>query len=364
MFGGPQQVLYLLTNSGCGYENILLCPQGSEVEKAAKEQGIKTVSVPMAGDIDATLIYRLCSVIKQLNIQLLVVHSRRGADYYAGIAARLMNIKAILVRRVDNTESRLVSRFKYAMYEKTICISDAIRSVLISQGVPETKLTVIKDSVDTQTFQPASRLPGVLNKRFGIPKDSIVVGVIAQLIARKGHRHLIDIMPRILTTVPEAHFVFFGKGKEEVALKKIVNEANLSKYVTFAGFCSDMPDIIPQLDLVAHPALKEGMGVALLQASSCGVPIVAYSAGGIPEAVEHMQTGYLANVGDLQGLKSGICKLLLSNQHRKALGHQGRNKALSDFDVTNMVEQYKKVYQEITSEFCDCAHYEKKINEV
>ena len=350
MLGGAQQVVYLLAGeSPSKHEHIFLCPDGSDVMRHASEQGIDVIGIKMKGDIDPGLIFRLYKLIKLHSIELLIIHSRRGADFYGGMAAKLAGIRSILVRRVDNPEARLVTKLKYRLYDKTVCISDAIGRVLLSQGVSSSQIEVIKDCVDSDLFTPTSARVGDLPKRLGIPKNKLTVGVIAQLIPRKGHRFLLQTAPEILRRVPNVHFVFLGAGGFRDTLEQQVAELNLGEHVTFTGFREDIHRIIPQLDIVAHPALMEGMGVALLQSSSAGVPVVAFSAGGIPEVVEHEKTGFLVSIGDTEGLQSSLITLLESETLRSSLGRRGREKIVAEFSIQHMQERYESLYDRIAT---------------
>jgi glycosyltransferase involved in cell wall biosynthesis len=114
--------------------------------------------------------------------------------------------------------------------------------------------------------------------------DVLLVGVVAQLIERKGHRFLLDALPALIAARPNLQLVFFGKGPLAGLLQERIDGEGLADHVRLAGFRDDLTDLLPCLDLLVHPATMEGLGVSLLQASAAGVPIVASRAGGIPEA--------------------------------------------------------------------------------
>lgn len=348
MLGGAQQLIYLLAGtSSSKHDHMVLCPENSEVMSKFSAEGLNVVGTRVLGDVDPFFIFRLCKLILKHEIDLIIVHSRRGADFYGGLAAKLIGIKSILVRRVDNPESRFISKLKYSLYDKTVCISDAIASVLTSQGVPSSKLEVIKDCVDTDMFLPNTNQENDLLGRIDIPNNKLTVGIIAQLIPRKGHKFLLEVMPDILAKFPEVHCVFLGAGSSREALEQLSADLNLRTAVTFAGFRRDIHKIIPQLDIVVHPATMEGMGVALLQSSSAGVPVVAFAAGGIPEVIDHEQTGLLVPVGDEIGLKKSLMTLLGSSKLRRQYGEKGRHKMLEEFSLASMRDRYESIYDSL-----------------
>ena len=123
----------------------------------------------------------------------------------------------------------------------------------------------------------------------------------------------------------------------------------MSDRVALAGFRDDLQRILPCLDLVVHPALMEGMGVSLLQASCAGVPIVASRVGGIPEAVHEGVTGVLVSPNDASALAEAIIDLLKAPERRKAMGRSGRQWVETYFSEDRMVEGNLSVYQHLLS---------------
>ncbi|NJN47353.1 MAG: glycosyltransferase family 4 protein, partial [Candidatus Competibacteraceae bacterium] len=109
----------------------------------------------------------------------------------------------------------------------------------------------------------------------------------------------------------------------------------------------DMHTILPALDLVVHPAFMEGLGVALLQAAACGVPIVASRVGGIPEIVRNGVNGTLIPAGDPLALAQAVNGLLADTERAAAYGQAGRRIALTDFSIAAMVEGNYRVYQDV-----------------
>jgi glycosyltransferase involved in cell wall biosynthesis len=105
-----------------------------------------------------------------------------------------------------------------------------------------------------------------------------------------------------------------------------------------------MARIIPALDLLVHPAFMEGLGVVLLQAAACGLPIVAGRAGGIPEIVRHGENGLLVEPGDVAGLAAALNALLADAGLRQRYGSAGRAIVERDFSIAAMVAGNRQVY--------------------
>jgi glycosyltransferase involved in cell wall biosynthesis len=181
--------------------------------------------------------------------------------------------------------------------------------------------------------------------QFGLRPNDKVIGVIAQLIPRKGHRYLIKAAPTILDHYPETRFLFFGQGPLQRDLEQLSKSLHMADKVHFAGFRTDLNRILPCLDLVVHPATMEGLGVSLLQAAAAGMPIVATRVGGIPEIVHDGVNGYLVDVGDTQAIVDAVLTLLHNPRKAKHLGQAGREIVRLHFSLEAMVAGNLRVYR-------------------
>lgn len=344
LYGGALQVLFLLRGLPAhGVDSVLACPPGSAIAAAAREEGMQVREVSMGGDLDLPLVGRLTRLIRAERPDLVHLHSRRGADVLGGLAARRAGVPAVLSRRVDNPEPRPWVALKYRLYDHVITISQAIRQVLLAEGVPAGKVTCVPSAVDTERYRPGGDRER-FRREFGLEADELTVGMAAQFIPRKGHRVLVDAAPAVLQAHPRTRFLLFGQGPEEFAVRRRVTEAGLGERFAFAGFRDDLEELLPCLDLLAHPASMEGLGVILLQAAACGVPAVATRAGGIPEAVAEGETGVLVAPGDARALGRALAELLGDAQRRRALGKTARARALERFSPRVMAAGNAAVY--------------------
>jgi glycosyltransferase involved in cell wall biosynthesis len=349
LYGGAFQVLHLLRGLAArGHKNLLACPSGCALAEVAAPVA-QVWELPMHGDADLLIAVRLRRLICATQPDLVHLHSRIGADVMGGLAARLSGVPVIHTRRVDNPEPRWLVALKYRLHDRVIAISEGIGQVLIREGLPETKLRIVRSAVDWRNYaRPCHR--EMIANRLGVPADALLIGVIAQLIPRKGHRFLIAALPPLIATYPTLHVRFFGQGPLADELRRQIAEQGLTERIQLAGFRDDLIEILPCLDLVVHPVLMEGLGVSLLQAASAGVPIVASRAGGIPEAVREDENGRLVPPGDLGALREAIGVLLADPQRRHALGAGGQSLMAREFSVEAMVEGNLAVYRELVSQ--------------
>lgn len=349
LYGGAQQVLYLLEGlQRRGIENLLVCRAGTDLARAAAP--FATVRTPpMRGDLDVLLPWRLGRTLRDWRPDLLHLHSRIGADVMGGIAARLAGVPAIYSRRQDNPERRWAVALKYQLHDRVVAISEGIGRMLLAEGLPREKLVCVRSAVDPRPWlDPCDE--AWFRREWGLYSGAPVIGVVAQLIPRKGHRYLLGALPDLLREFPGLRVLFFGQGPEEGALRRRIAELGLDDVVTLAGFRSDIARILPCLTLLAHPAIREGLGVSLLQASCAAVPIVACRAGGIPEAVRDGVNGLLVPPGDVNALREGLRRLLGDPALAARLGRGGRELMLAEFSVEGMVEGNLAVYRQVLAE--------------
>jgi glycosyltransferase involved in cell wall biosynthesis len=336
-----------------GVRNTLVCPAGSEIATCASAYG-KTYQININGDLDPRFPLQLIRIIRDVKPDLVHVHSRRGADVWGGFAALLTRTRAVITRRVDNREAPLVARTKYGLYVKVIAISEAIRRVLVSEAIPPARIVCIPSGIDPNPYhRPCD--PPWFQETFELTPGNRTVGVVAQLIPRKGHRFLLEAAPAILTRFPETKFLFFGQGPERDDLERLCHEIGIAHAVRFAGFRKDMARILPCLDLVVHPATMEGLGVSLLEAASSGRAIVAARAGGIPEVVHHGLNGLLVEPGNAGELIEAVSHLLADPGLSARLGAAGRRLVEEKFSVAAMVKGNIELYSEVLRAGTDLA---------
>ncbi len=345
-YGGAQQVRYLIRELAArGVDNVLVCPPGAEVA-----QGLEAVctiaELPMHGDLDLGLAYRLRRLLTRLEPDLVHVHSRRGADLFAALAAR-GRWPAVLTRRVDHAEFRFWAAAKYASYAALIAISSAVERRLLEAGVAEARIRRVPSGVDVHRFRPDPAARARLRAAFALPEDAFAIGVVAQLIPRKGHDDLLRWLPALLARRPQVAVLCFGRGRRAGPLERRIAASGLEGRVRLVGFRQELPELLPGLDALFHPARAEGLGVAVLEALAAGVPVVAAAAGGIVDVIEHGVSGLLAAPGDDGAWIDALDRLIADPAERRRLAMAGRGRMEQRFSTARMAEGNLAVYEAV-----------------
>ena len=347
LYGGPQQVIYLARAlRDMGHDNLIVCPPGSGIDNAAREAGIPVRNLFCAGDLDLPFAYRLAQFIGQSKPDIVHCHSRRGADVLGGLAASFADVPAVVSRRVDNTEMRLVAALRYRPFRKVIAISEAIAAELRDRGVEPERLAIIRSAVDVTRFDKGGDCTG-FRKEYGVPDDALLIAAAGQLIPRKGHRYLLQAVAELGTDKTGLRVLIFGEGYLRGQLQAQAEALGIADVVTLAGFREDLDDFVGCFDIFVHPALAEGLGVAALKAAAAGVPVVGFEAGGLREAVVNDETGILVPPEDAGALHRAIARLLADEHLRTRLGRAGKKRMQDDFSIATMAEEHVALYESV-----------------
>jgi glycosyltransferase involved in cell wall biosynthesis len=226
-----------------------------------------------------------------------------------------------------------------------IAASDAIRQMLIGDGVAPSRTTTVHEGIDLAHVQAAPRVN--VHEAFWLPHQAPVVGNVAALVPHKGQRYLVEAAHLVVREIPDARFVILGEGELREHLERQVRDHHLEKHVLLPGFRIDVLGCIKGFDLVAMSSVTEGLGTSLLDAMACGRAVVATRAGGIPEIVEDGATGSLVPPRDPAAMAHEIVRLLSDKALRRRMGEAGYARVSARFTVERMVEETAAVYARV-----------------
>src|SRR5947199_5287349 len=323
--GGQNQVL--LTVNGLrelGQRAALVAHPDGELRKRAAE-GLELIPLAPKSEMDFTAAWRLNRVIKRLKPDVIHAHDAHGVAM-AGLALSLGAGSAkdgepplVVSRRVDfHLRSNSFSRWKHRQVDCFIAASEAIRQMLIADGVPGDRTVTVHEGIDVEHVLAAPLVN--VHEAFFLPHGAPVVGNVAALVPHKGQRYLIDAAHLVVQQIPDARFVILGEGELRDRLERQVHEQHLEKHVLLPGFRTDVLGCIKGFDLFVMSSVTEGLGTSLLDAMACSRPIVATRAGGIPEIVEDGVNGLLVPPRDHAALAAAIVRALKDDDLRRWMG--------------------------------------------
>jgi glycosyltransferase involved in cell wall biosynthesis len=349
--GGQRQVL--LTVLGLrerGHRTVLVAHPDGELAARASE-GHDLIRLAPRAEVDLHAGWKLSRIVKDLMPDIVHAHDPHAVAVGSLALSFLTSGTCpalVASRRVAfHLKSNAFSRWKYHRVDRFVAASNAIRDMLIGDGIDANRIATVYEGIDLHRVQaePAVNIHG----EFWLPTHAPVVGAVAALTPEKGHKYFIDAAALVVREVSDARFVILGEGELRPALERQIKELHLDKHVVLPGFRADVLSFIKSFDIFVMSSLFEGLGTSLLDAMSLSRPTVASDTGGIPEVVSHGQTGLLVPPRDARELAAAIVTLLKDPARRERMGRAGLERVTRLFSADEMIERTLRVYQNLKS---------------
>jgi N-acetyl-alpha-D-glucosaminyl L-malate synthase BshA len=246
--------------------------------------------------------------------------------------------------------------------------------------LPITRFSILRsDAVTT----PSEFLRRATWEGFGIPPESCPIEVISNFVDTERYAplrdreclrtffpdlgehepvliHVSNFRPvkrigDVVAIFAEAHrqrpcrLVMIGDGPERSPAERRLRELGLEERAVFLGKQESFIEFLAAADVFLLPSEQESFGLAALEALSCGIPVVASDIGGIPEQVLHGKTGYLAPVGDVQGMAGHVLSLVRDPEHWRLFSRRARENVLAHFQLAPAIDRYEALYRRLTA---------------
>ena len=325
--GGQNQVLLtVLGLRALGHRAMLVANAEGELRQRAKE-GLELIPLDAENGDGSERRVAAVAAHQAAPPDVIHAHDPHGVAMAAlalSMSTQLDKPPLVAARRVDfHIKGNALSRWKYRQVDCFICASEAIRKMLVGDGVPPVRAVTIHEGIDLGHVDAAP--PADLHAELWLPHQAPIVGNVAALVPHKGQRHLIEAAAIVVTRVPDARFVIAGEGELRPALERQIKDHHLEKHVFLTGFRPDVLSVHKAFDIFVMSSVTEGLGTSLLDAMACGKPIVATTAGGMPEVVKDGKTGILVPPRDHEAMAEAIVRLLKDDeaQARDGRGRPG-----------------------------------------
>ena len=335
----------LITMRDRGHTLAVLSRPGARILERAKELGFETFAVDMRGAIDFPNMLRLRGVIKRFGADIVNAHSSRDTQL-AGMAARTLSHRPRIVR-TRHLALPITSKFTYSVLpDHVVTVSKYVENYLVEAGVPRAGITTIPTGVDFGRYD-RSAVQGNLREELKLAADTLLVGTVAILRAKKGHAEILNAAPEVLKRFPKAHFVFAGDGPQTENLKTRIAADGLEDRIHLLGLRRDVTNVLASLDVFVLPTHQEALGTAFIEAGAMGVPAVASNVDGVPEVVLDGQTGFLVPAQDGKALIEPICRLLGDPALRQSMGAKATEFVHQKFAREIMAEGMERLYRRL-----------------
>jgi glycosyltransferase involved in cell wall biosynthesis len=364
--GGAERllVIYLQHLDQSRYEPRVCALQvrgGNPVGDDIRQLGIPVDLVPVRHLRDLRAVPRLWWYLRQQQID--VLHTQLEFSNTLGtIAGYLRRIPRVCTLHLaDEPEKGSKTRRRIRLMwwvlkhfcDGVIAVSEETRQfhLRVSGDSPEKVLTIY-NGIDVAAFGSISDADqSSLRAELNISPAARVLTTVCVLRPQKGIQFLIAAMPAIVEQVPDAVYLIVGDGDHRETLETCVREQGMQNHVIFAGFRQDVARVMAISDVFVLPTLGDALPTVVAEAMAAGKPVIASSAGGVPEMVADRISGLLVPPGDVNALVSACVSLLQDQEQAHTMGLEGRRISEERFNIPRQVDCLEAVYERLLTRY-------------
>lgn len=232
-------------------------------------------------------------------------------------------------------------RFSLQQSEVVTAVSGFLEERTRQNFGAELEIDVIPNFVDTEHYK---RTPNPEFERHIRPNNEAILMHVSNFRPVKRVQDCVRVLAEVRKKV-NARLVLVGDGPERSETERLCRELEVAEHVTFLGKQSALPEILSTADIFLLPSQQESFGLSALEAMSCSVPVIGTNIGGIGEVVEHGESGYLAELGDVTRMARYALELLTSPKKLEHFRARARQRAVDAFDINLIVPQYEAIYE-------------------
>ncbi|WP_441291320.1 glycosyltransferase [Sorangium sp. KYC3313] len=348
--GGAEQVVVDLAASqrAAGHDVLAVAiaedPDGPRAEQL-RRRGVEVHLVPKCPGFDAALTARLAALFATKGVTLVHAHNHLSL-VYAAPAGWLHRVPVIHTKHgvsQDMQGRSWLLRAASAFVDAHVAVSQPTAAVVLGRReVDPPKLHVVVNGIDLSRFAPDPAARARVRADLAIPRDAWVVGSVGRLSPVKNHALLVRAAA---TSLPRnGRVLLVGEGAERGRLDALARELGVSERVLFTGERHDVPALLAAFDVFALPSLSEGLPLALLEAMTAGLPVVATDVGGVSTVLVHGETGFLVPSDEVTPLAARLSELHANPARAAQMGRSGRRLALRRYSAIQMAERYMELY--------------------
>jgi N-acetyl-alpha-D-glucosaminyl L-malate synthase BshA len=234
-------------------------------------------------------------------------------------------------------------KFSTEQRDGVTAVSRFLKEKTLTNYAIEKDIQVIPNFVDTELYHPQK---DCAFREHLAPEGEKIIVHTSNFRPVKRVPDTIRILDQVLKEVP-SKLVLVGDGPDRSECERLCRELHLCDQVKFLGKQDGLVEILNAADLFIIPSQSESFGLAALEAMACGIPVVASSVGGLPELVRHNETGFIAEIGDINRMAKYCIDLLTNERKRILFSENSRKRAVELFDKSIIVPMYEDYYKKI-----------------
>ncbi len=291
---------------------------------------------------------RIATWIRENGIELIHTHMSRGHTF--GVLMRMMTGVPVIA-----TAHSCSFQLHWRMNSFVIANSQSTYDYHCRVNrIPASKMKKVYCFTDLERFKHVTPLNVTIVKRqMRLRGDEFLVGVVGDVMARKGQVYLFRALAEIVEAIPNFKLVLLGRfSRKEPYVKKLREiqiQEKLFRRVKWLGLRSNVQDFMAAFDLCVVPSIEEPLGLVALEALAAGTPVVASQTGGLPEIVRPGENGILVPPRDPRKLAEAIIQMSQSQSERQRLGENGRRMVQREFDPTQLSRDVEEVFLNVVA---------------
>jgi glycosyltransferase involved in cell wall biosynthesis len=328
-----------------GHDVLVAVPRGGWLQTNLEAKQVPVRSMKMK-DLDYWIsIVKLVGIVRKRRIDILHTHLSRAACIGHAVG-RLTGVPVVATAHVRNT-ARIYKRLARGR-NRLIAVSQFGADLLAGNRIPKKFIRTIYHGTDFADTEISCSSEAV-KLEFGIPAERAIIGLVGKVCRDKGQLELIRATSQLVSSGLDLHVMLIGRSDEKYLqkLQREITELELQDRVLFAGTRDDVARLIDSFTISVLPSCMETFGLAAVESSARGKPVVATRVGAIPEIIRDMETGILVDLNP-SSIATAIGQLLNDPQMLSDMGERGRQWVRSEFTVAKMVDKTESLYQEVS----------------
>ncbi len=299
---------------------------------------------------------KLVEVARFQKLDILHMHYAIPHAVSAYLARQILGVDNIkTVTTLHGTDSTLVGlepsflplmRFTLDNSDGVTAVSRFLRDKTMSTYQLKVDIEAIPNFIDTDVYAPRE---SCRYRELFAPNDEKVMVHTSNFRPVKRVQDVIRTFEKVRQEIP-VKLILIGDGPDRTECEALTRELKLQDDVRFLGKQDPLVDILAASDLFMLPSQSESFGLSALEAMSCGLPVISTSIGGLPEVNLHTETGYIAEIGDIDRMARYAVDLLTNEAKYEAFSRAARRRAVEVFDKRIIVPQYEAFYERILAQ--------------
>jgi glycosyltransferase involved in cell wall biosynthesis len=324
----------------------------NEFLEAARRLGAPTHELTIGRGIDLVAVADLVRLIRTHQIDILQTHdaqTRRLGVIAAALTGvcHVSSVHGWIFNDRKERAAKWVDGHLLRMAHAVIAVSDRLRHELIGAGVPQKRLTLLRNAVVLKDYPRvgSTHATATFRAQLALREGDLVVSIVGRLSAEKGHEDFLQCARLVIQTVPRARFLIVGDGPLRESLAARVAALGLGSQVTFTGHQDNLAELYAVTDVLAISSHTEGIPNVLLEAFAYATPAVATCVGGVPEVLEDGKTGYLVPPHQPALLAERLIRLLRDADLRDQMGIAARHAIEQQFNFLERTRSLERLYE-------------------